>query len=34
VGRSTNNDVLERDGTAYVSDFTANRVAVTRLAES
>jgi DNA-binding beta-propeller fold protein YncE len=29
-----NNDVLERDGTAYVSDFTANRVAVIRLAGS
>jgi streptogramin lyase len=26
-----NNDVLERDGTAYVSDFTANRVAVITL---
>ena len=28
-----NNDVLERDGTAFVSDFTGNRVEVVRLPE-
>ena len=26
-----NNDVIERDGTAFVSDYTGNRVAVVRL---
>ena len=26
-----NNDVLERDGTAFVSDYTGNRVEVVRL---
>ena len=26
-----NNDVIERDGTAFVSDYTGNKVAVLRL---
>ncbi len=31
LGDKANNDVLERDGTAFVSDYTGNRVEVVRL---
>ena len=31
LGDKANNDVLERDGTAFVSDYTGNRVEIVRL---
>jgi hypothetical protein len=31
LGDKANNDVLERDGTAFLSDYTGNRVEIVRL---